>query len=220
MTEADAETFVKTFRGIAGRAVVISSGDVYRAYGRLQRRDSGPPDPTPLAEDAPLRESRYLYRNLAPDGDHWMAHYDKILVEQTLMVQTDLPATILRFPAVLGPNEYRRSACRFTQGFAEDVAQAVVLAVATPAAAGQIYNVRESWTPTMAKRLAEFARVIGWRGDIVLAPASQLPEVDRLPYDFAHHIVYDTTRIRSELGYAEVIPHKGSLARTVELERG
>src|SRR5215831_12940386 len=33
MTEADAAGFVATFRGYAGRAVVISSGDVYRAYG-------------------------------------------------------------------------------------------------------------------------------------------------------------------------------------------
>lgn len=32
MTEADAESFVKAFRGVASRAVVISSGDVYRAY--------------------------------------------------------------------------------------------------------------------------------------------------------------------------------------------
>jgi len=48
------------------------------------------------------------YRNKAPSQDHWMAHYDKILVEKILMGQKDLPTTILRFPAVVGPNEYRR----------------------------------------------------------------------------------------------------------------
>src|SRR3954451_25039930 len=35
MTEMDAELFVNRFRSVASRAVVISSGDVYRAYGRL-----------------------------------------------------------------------------------------------------------------------------------------------------------------------------------------
>jgi hypothetical protein len=51
----------------------------------------------------------------------------------------------------------------------------------------------------MAERLAEFARVSGWQGRIVEVPASELSEADRMPYDFAHHIDYDTTRIRTEL---------------------
>ena len=161
MTEADAQSFVDTFRGVAGRAVVISSGDVYRAFGCFHGREAGPPDPIPLAENAPLRKSRYPYREKAPSADHWMVRYDKILVEQAVMSQTDLPATILRFPAVLGPNEYRRfqrwlkpivrgetelriqeswSEWRWTHGLAEDVAEAVVLAATNPIAAGSIYN--------------------------------------------------------------------------------
>src|SRR5262252_7979103 len=85
MTEMDAESFLRRFRGIASRAVVISSGDVYRAYGRLTGVESGLPDPIPLKENAPLRESRYPYRRMAPNPDHWMTRYDKILVEQVLM---------------------------------------------------------------------------------------------------------------------------------------
>jgi len=240
MTEADAHAFLETFSGIAGRAVVISSGDVYRAYGRLQRQEPGPPDLIPLTEDAPLRESRYPYRGQAPNPDHWMARYDKILVEQAVMSRSDLPATILRFPAVVGPSPYRRferwlrpmlrgaaelpiqqrwSEWRWTHGFAEDVAESVVLAATHPAAAGRIYNVGESQTPTMAERLADFARVAGWRGRIVSVPASELPQSDRLPYDFAHHLVYDTTRIRTELDYREVVPYEESLSRALELER-
>lgn len=71
MTEMAAESFLERFRGVASRAVVISSGDVYRAYGRLMDLESGPPDPIPLTEDAPLRESRYPYRKMAPNPDHW-----------------------------------------------------------------------------------------------------------------------------------------------------
>jgi nucleoside-diphosphate-sugar epimerase len=240
MTEMDAESFVNRFRRVANRAVVISSGDVYRAYGRLTGLESGPPDPIPLIEDAPLRKSRYPYRKSAPNPDHWMTQYDKILVEQVLMHQTDLPTSVLRFPAVLGPKEYRRfhrwlqpmlrgdmelriqdgwARWRWTHGFAEDVAEAVVLAATNSSSAGRIYNIGESQTPTMAERLAEFARAAGWRGHIFEVPASELTEMDRMPHDFAHHIAYDTTRIRTELDYKEVVPREVALARILEYER-
>ena len=55
MTEAEAASFVGAVRGAAARMVVISSADVYRAYGRLQRLESGPPDPAPLRLDPMLR---------------------------------------------------------------------------------------------------------------------------------------------------------------------
>src|SRR5262249_15532357 len=76
MTEAAARSFLDTFRGVVGRAVVISSGDVYRAHGCLWGVESGPPGHIPLDEDAPLRETRYPYREMAPSPDHWMMQYD------------------------------------------------------------------------------------------------------------------------------------------------
>lgn len=39
-TESEAVRFVETFRGLARRAVVLSSQDVYAAYGRLLRLES------------------------------------------------------------------------------------------------------------------------------------------------------------------------------------
>jgi nucleoside-diphosphate-sugar epimerase len=240
MTEMDAESFVGALRGVASRAVVVSSGDVYRAYGRLIGLEPGPPDPIPLTEDAPLRESRYPYRRSAPNPDHWMARYDKVLVERVLMHQTDLPSCVLRFPAVVGPKDHRRfqrwlqpmlrgdaelriqdtwARWRWTHGFAEDVAEAVVLAVTNSASAGHIYNVGESHAPTMAERLDEYARAAGWEGHILEVPGSELSESDRMPYDFAHHIVYDTTRLRTELGYKEVVPRQAALAHVLESER-
>lgn len=244
MTEADAQSFVDKFRGVVSRAVVISSGDVYRAYGRLTGLEPGPPDSIPLAENAPLRESRYPYRKTAPDPGHWLAQYDKILVERVIQREAQLPSTILRFPAIADAHEHRRfqrwlqpmlqtttrghgelriqegwANWRWTHGFAEDVAEAVVLAAMDSSAAGRVYNVGESHTPTMAERLAEFADAAGWRGRLIEVPADELSEADRMPYDFSHHIVYDTTRIRRELGYAEIIPHRAAIARTLERER-
>jgi nucleoside-diphosphate-sugar epimerase len=219
---------------------VISSGDVYRAYGRLMGLESGRPDPIPLNENAPLRESRYPYRKIAPNPDHWMTRYDKVLVEQVLRHQTDMPTCILRFPAVVGPNDYRRfkrwlqpmlrgdvelriqcgwARWCWSHGFAEDVAEAVVYAATNSASAGRIYNVGERHVPTMAERLVEFARVSGWHGHILEVQASELPEADRMLYDFSHHLAYDTTRIRTELGYEEVVLHEVALLRTLENER-
>lgn len=239
LTEADALRFVELFRGFSGRAVVISSGDVYGAYGRLQRLESGPPDAIPLAEDAPLRESRYPYRNRTgpveiPD------QYDKVLVEAVLREQSGLPVTILRFPAVYGPHDYHRlrpwvqklvpgngeiklqddfARWRWTHGFVENVAEAVVLAATLDAAAGRTYNVGEAIAPSWAERLAEWARVAGWHGRIIGVPADSLPENERMPQDFSHHLAIDTTRIRRELGYAERVPREAGIARTLAWER-
>jgi hypothetical protein len=46
---------METVLGIARRVVALSSGDVYRAYDLLHGTEAGPPQPIPIAEDAPLR---------------------------------------------------------------------------------------------------------------------------------------------------------------------
>ena len=239
MTEADGAAFLELFRGAAGRAVVISSCDVYRAFGRLQRLERAGETSGPLTEDAPLRESRYPYRNKQGLGID-TEHYDKILVEQALLAQHALPVTILRYPAVWGPNDpYHRfrgwlqrmeteseirvaedfAAWRWTHGYARDVGEAVTLAVAQDKSAGRIYNVGEAAAPAMIERLTRFGRAAGWNGRFIPVPAAELPEDRRMPHDFAHHVATDTSRIRAELGYKEIVPMEDALAATIEWER-
>src|SRR5262245_46118604 len=77
MGSRDAAAFVRTFAGVAGRAVVVSSGDVYREYGLLYKAEPRHASSAfaltargrrgLLREDSPLRESRYPYRKLASD---------------------------------------------------------------------------------------------------------------------------------------------------------
>ncbi|WP_339383385.1 hypothetical protein [Oculatella sp. LEGE 06141] len=50
----------------------------------------------PLAEDVPLRETRYPYRDLAELNFEFQQDYDRILVEQALMQHLDIHCTILR----------------------------------------------------------------------------------------------------------------------------
>jgi nucleoside-diphosphate-sugar epimerase len=225
MTETDALAFLELLGRRAARAVVISSCDVYRAHGKLQRLESGPPEAIPIAEDGRLRESRYPYADRIKDpGQEWMRRYDKILVEQKLRAQTELPVTILRYPAVYGPNDpYRRietwveqmkqareiriqedyAQWRWTHGHVEDVGEALALAITNDRAAGRVYNVGESETPTVFERMREIGRAIGWDGAILTVPAEEMPEDQRLPYDFEHQLVIDSSRIRRELGWTD-----------------
>src|SRR5439155_8505957 len=154
MTEADARATAGVLRGVVGRLVAISSQDVYRAYGLFRGTETGPPEPVPLTEDAPVRQRLFPYRQdprrPADDPESWMDDYDKILVERAILSDRDLPGTILRLPAVYGPGDGHRTfpyvkrmvdgrsaillgerlaRWRWTRGYVEDVAHALVLAV-------------------------------------------------------------------------------------------
>src|SRR5690242_8256358 len=57
MGEDDAKTLMDTFRGVAKRVVVLSSGDVYRAYSRVTGVELDPPDRSALTEESPVRKA-------------------------------------------------------------------------------------------------------------------------------------------------------------------
>jgi nucleoside-diphosphate-sugar epimerase len=164
--------------------VAISSQDVYRAYDRVTRRDPGPPDEIPLSEEAPLRDKLYPYELEGVEG------YEKILVEEVVMGDPELPGTILRLPAVYGPGDYQHrffeyvrrmddgrpaillgegmASWRWTHGYVEDVAHAITLAVSDERAAGRIYNVGEPDPPSWAEWVGEIGRATGWSGEVVV----------------------------------------------------
>ena len=91
-TERDASGLVKTFRGLARRSVVISSADVYRAYGRFLGMEPGPIEPTPLTEESPVREVLFPYRKQAKGPDDFLYSYDKIPVERVVLGDPNSPA--------------------------------------------------------------------------------------------------------------------------------
>lgn len=245
MTEAHATAFVRALSGVAPRAVVISSQDVYRAYGRLLGKEPGVPDPTPLDEDAPLRERLYPYRGeeerAADDPARWMDDYDKILVERTVMSAPELPCAVLRLPAVYGPRDRQRrfrqwlkrmddgraailmdeaeARWRWTHGYVEDVGHAIAMAALDPRSAGRIYNVGEQSALSLGERARAVGEAAGWRGRIALAPAGTLPETLRLGAVTDQDLVTDSGRIRAELGYAEITPLGETYARAVAWER-
>lgn len=214
MSEADAQAAVAAFTGRTGRVVMLSSGDVYLAYGRLIGLEPGPVDQGSLAEDSPLRTKLYPYRGMAKSNSSLEYWYEKILAEKAFLSCPDLPATVLRLPKVYGPGNNQDLATiyanrhqpnwRWTHGYVENVAAAIVLAAISPQAAGRVYNVGEEHTPTIAERLA-------WM------PPSAIEESRNDRFDYAHDIAYDTTRIRQELGFCEIIPEREAVLKTLSL---
>ncbi len=212
LTEAHARTAVAHFRD--ERLVVVSSADVYRNYDGLRGRYTGPPDPVPLTEAAPLRE------NLFPYGDD----YEKILVERAVAGNR---TTILRLPAVYGPNDaqhrfaawlkpgakidVKQAQWRWTRGYVENVADAIVLSALEDRAAGRTYNVGEPDSPTEEE----------WASMVAGRRVERAENVEgTLPLNFQYDLVTDSSAIRHDLGYVERVSRKDALAGTIAWEHG
>jgi nucleoside-diphosphate-sugar epimerase len=220
---------LRLFAGHAGRAVAVSSMDVYRAFGRAVGTEPGEPDPLPLTEDSPLR-------SVVIDEK-----YDKVGVEEEAAAIEGLPVTIVRLPAVHGPGDgqhrlrdYVRAMdagepqirlqqgvdeWRWLRGYVEDMGHAVALAVAEPAATGRTYHVAYERSWSEREWVQEIARVHGWAGEVVAVPAEELPEDERFEVDARQNFDVDSSRIRDELGYAERVDVDEALRRTIEWER-
>jgi nucleoside-diphosphate-sugar epimerase len=240
-TEAQARQSVGVFRGIAERLVGLSSSDVYRNYDGWRGASDHDPDPAPLAEDAPLRDELYPYRGYDGIDFEYADDYDKLLVERAVMGADGLAGTVLRLPAVYGPGDAqhrlapylrrmgddrpailmdeRQTRWRWTHGYVENVAAAIAQAATDPRAAGRIYNVGKTETPTAAERVETLGRVVGWTGEVVPLPADQLPEHLQAPFDWRYELATDTRRFRKELGFRTPVTVEEALRRTVAWER-
>ena len=222
-SEADARSVISTFKAITRQVVAISSQDVYRAYGRLIGTETGPLEPVPLTEDAPLRRALYPHRG----GDDMRNDYDKILIEHAVMSDPDLPGTVLRLPMVYGRGDTqhrlfpylrrmddRRPAIVLEEGYArwrwsrdyvENVAAAIALAVADERAGGRIYSVGEVEALSVAEWVTMIGKVAGWTGRVVATPKERVPEQMRVDMDTDQHVIADTSQICRELGYEEPV---------------
>ncbi len=240
-----AKGVMDVFRGVTPSLVVLSSQDVYRAYGILLRIDTGPLQPVPIDEDSDLRAQ------LRPFGqDHlkrmqgifnWVDdEYEKIEVERAVTNDPELPATVLRLPMVYGPGDPlhrlyptvkriddNRAAilledglarCFLPRGYVENVAAAIALAATSDRAKDRIYNVTEPPLPEL-----EWTRMIGevagWRGEVIALGSDETPEHLRQPYNTAQNWTVSSDRIRTELGFRDPVAIPEALARTIQWER-
>ncbi len=211
LTGRDAETSLAALpHGV--RIVVLSSMDVYRAYGSLMAGTES--DPVPLTEDSPVREQRYPYRGQREGMDD----YDKLDVEETYLARG---ATILRLPMVHGAHDRQRReefilrrvrgkrqripfgagswlTCRSYVG---DVATAIELALSNRNVAGQIFNIAETHTATMRLWAQQILQAANWEAELVRVPDDALPADLSSTGTVSQHLQADASKARAVLGW-------------------
>lgn len=239
-TEHDVRALFEALENIQARVVAVSSMDVYQAYDVLLGKELDVV-PVPLTEDSPLRTSLYPFREMpnkplqAPDD------YEKILVEKVVMSNPNLPGTIIRLPMVYGENDPLHRLFPYLQriddnrpaivlpesvanwrgsyGYVENVAYAIALAVINARATNRIYHVGDIEHKNEAERITEIGKIAQWQGKVVTVPESQLPPEWKLPLNAKQHWLIDSTRIRKELGYKEIVSSSEALQRTINWQR-
>jgi nucleoside-diphosphate-sugar epimerase len=241
-----AAALMDVFRGHAARVVAASSIDVYRAMGVLHGLEEGPLEPLPLREDSALRTRLQAYpaaqiKMLQPLFPWLDEEYDKIPVERTVLGEADVAGTVLRLPMIYGPGDplhrffpivkrmddrrpvivLPRSVAewRSPRGYVENVAAAIALAATADRARGGVYNVAEAESFSELEWARMLAAATGWGGEFVVVDDDEAPPSVRVPGNLAQHLVPDTTRIRSELGYREPIAREEAIRRTIAWER-
>ena len=224
LTRADARAALSSLpSGI--RLVVISSIDVYRAFGALH--EGRETDPVPIDEDSPVRPERYPYRGKLPGYDE----YDKLDVEDVYLAAD---ATSLRLPMVYGEHDYQRREeyilrrvragrkripigagnwlpCR---GYVRDVAKGIRLALERDVACGLPLNLCEDRTHSVhlwSRMILEAAQS---DAKLVRVPDAVLPPDLEATGASQQHILASSRRARDLLGWSTSDPMP-SLHRTV-----
>jgi nucleoside-diphosphate-sugar epimerase len=224
LTRADAEAVLDALpTGL--RLVVISSIDVYRAFGALN--EDRETDPVPLDETSPVRPTRYPYRDLMPG----MEQYDKLDVEDVYLPRG---ATSVRLPMVYGEHDYQlreefilrriragRERIPFGAGtwlhsgaYVRDLARGVHLVLNTPAAAGEVLNLCEDRTYSMRMWSRMILDAAGSKAELVRVADDLLPEDLKPTGTMSQHIAVSAQKARSMLGWTTSDPAE-SLQTTV-----
>jgi nucleoside-diphosphate-sugar epimerase len=230
---------------VGGRYLLLSSVDVYSNYGGLLRRETPPIQFAPAKEDDLLRSFRFPYRQNSrrPNGveDNLFDDYDKIILEEAARGDGRFETTVIRAPMIFGPGDkqYRfkwaidavkaggtieldERAARWpnSYGYITDIAEAILLAATTPAAAGRTYNVGQGFVRTPIEWLLSFAAVMNTPVEVVTVPAEQrgLMANSADASNLSYPLTLDTSRIRTELGFREIVPEREALLATIAAE--
>jgi nucleoside-diphosphate-sugar epimerase len=224
LTRADAQIAIDALP--AGlRLVVISSLDVYRAFGAVnEERET---DPIPLDEESPVRLNRYPYRGKMPGMDD----YDKLDVEDVYLPHD---ATSVRLPMVYGEHDYQlreeyilrrvragRSRIPFGAGmwlacrtYVKDMARGVRLVLTTPETAGHVLNLCDDRTYSMRMWSRMILDAAGTDAELVRVADELLPEDLKATGTMTQHIAASARKARSMLGWTTSDPEE-SLRATV-----
>lgn len=240
-----ARQLMETLRGITAHVVVLSSMDVYRAWGVFYGLEPGGLQTMPVNEDSALRTKAPYPPEMVKKVQQmvtWLDdEYDKVPAERAVLSDASLPGCVLRLPMIYGPGDYahrfhpmlkrmddgRRQIIfaddvapwRTPRGYVEDVATAVVLLATSPQSAGRVYNVCEADSFSELDWARKIAAATHWSGEFAVLPHDRTPKHLLLPGNTAQHLVVSSERIRKECGYCELLPREEAINRTIEWER-
>ncbi len=228
LTRSDARSALDALpNGI--RLVVLSSGDVYRAYSALLAGTVT--DAVPLFEDSPVRTERYQYRGRREEVGEDLDHYEKLDVEKEYLVRG---ATVCRLPMVYGEHDYQRReefilrriragrlripvgpgtwlTCR---GYVGEVARGVRLALESSQAAGEVFNLAEAASCSIGLLAQKILKAAGSDAELVPVPDDALPDDLRVTRTIPQHLFMDSSKAREMLGWVHLDPEE-CVGRTV-----
>jgi nucleoside-diphosphate-sugar epimerase len=229
LSAADAEAALAAVGGHV-RLLVLSSMDVYRAFGAVLAGTET--DALPLDEASPVRPGRYPYRGHPRlGGEPWAKDYEKLDVEAVYLARE---ATVCRLPMVYGERDYQRreepvlrrvragrdrlpvgaGGWLWTRGYVRDVAAGVRLALESDAAIAEVLNLGESRTWTMGLWARHVLEAAGSSAEPARVPDVLLPDDLQALGVVPQHLLVDSSKARDLLGWAETDPHE-ALRRSV-----
>jgi nucleoside-diphosphate-sugar epimerase len=217
------------------RLITVGGAPCYR--GMLQPETLFPAGlQIPLTEDAPK----------VPDIEEFRFGYLVRISEEAVMeghAAGRYSATHFRYPVVYGPRQITPAVWslmrRFmdkrphivlpdggltltSRGYSENVAHAVLLAVQQPqTAAGQVYNCADDIQFTFAQSMEIIGQEMGGNIKVVSVPDQYAYPARTLMMFFgpSTHNVFDLFKLKSELGYSDIVPPLEALQRTVRWYR-
>lgn len=211
--------------GRTGRFISIGGVPAYRGYMNPAVLDP-PGMPVPTREDAPVVPVE------AEDAKGW-----RVAQTEQAVFASHPRAAHFRYPFLYGayqiaPREWcivrrildgRRAIIVPDDGltlnhaaYVENAAHAVLLAVDRPeASAGQIYNCGDERLLTLRQTIEIIAKALDYPLEIVSMPREfAVPARPLMAQPWTTHRVLDLTKLRTQLGYADVVAPERGLAIT------
>jgi nucleoside-diphosphate-sugar epimerase len=210
MSRADTEAVLPRLPDT--QIVLLSSMDVYRAFGHVLADREG--EPVPLNEDSPVRDERYPYR----DRGERPSDYDKLDVEPAYR---ERGAAVLRLAMIYGEHDPQRreefilrrvragrpripvgpGSWLWTRCYVGDVAGAVLATLGNPRAAGEVFNIGEPAVRSIRGWAEEILAAAGHEAELVTAPEATLPDDMWITKTVAQHLVVDGSKAAAVLGW-------------------
>ena len=207
-----------------GHFISVGGGPAYRGYFDPWRH-SPPGLPVPVPEGAPTSDEH-------DDGKSY-----RIAATERQLFERQPDATHFRYPWVYGPRQLaprewsivRRildgrphivlpdgGALLNVFGYVDNLAHAILLAVDQPdVAKGEIFNAADDECLTIRQTVEICADALGHEWELVSMPAELArPAWPLLAGPTSHHRVYDTAKLRTLLGYRDMVSARDAVAHT------